>query len=271
MADTTTSVGTADVLAIDAAIARQSGAPGYGVTLNGFNAKPFARLLAEKLALARALMGEDLDLTSGSAIRKILEVSALEDARTWAALSSVYDNSFVATATGDALSRLGEELGLPRPFLQATGQVKLKLLGALPAGIANLTLPRGARLMTPGGHHVFTDESVVLTASDKERVTAVLAFYPGADHNLDPTIPGPQNNFPQKISSYNTLDPKLAEVATAEQLAGAVLLGIEHTQKLGGGELQWPDDRYRDLLLAAPRSVWTVEAIRIAVSLVPGV
>ena len=38
-----------------------------------------------------------------------------------------------------------------------------------------------------------------------------------------------------------------------------------------GGELQWPDDRYRSMLLRAPRSIWTVEAIQIAVSLVPGV
>ena len=42
------------------------------------------------------------------------------------------------------------------------------------------------------------------------------------------------------------------------------VIGVEHTQPLIGGELQWPDDRYRDLLLAAPRSVWTVDAIRIA-------
>ena len=91
--------------------------------------KSFARLLAEKLALARALLGDDLDLGSGSAIRKLLEVAALEDARTWAALAAIYDNSFVVSATGEALSRLGEELGLPRPFLEANGTVKLKLTG----------------------------------------------------------------------------------------------------------------------------------------------
>ena len=35
--------------------------------------------------------------------------------------------------------------------------------------------------------------------------------------------------------------------------------------------MRWPDIRYRDLLLRAPRSTWSVEAIRIAASLVPGV
>src|SRR5262249_57226443 len=108
------------VLAIGEDIARTTGAQGYGLGDTGFVPKPFARLLAEKLALARAIFGTDLDLGSGSAIRKILEVSALEDARTWAARSSMYAQHFVVSATGDALSRLGDELGLRRPLLGAT-------------------------------------------------------------------------------------------------------------------------------------------------------
>jgi len=40
---------------------------------------------------------------------------------------------------------------------------------------------------------------------------------------------------------------------------------------LTGGELAWPDERYRVLLMRAPRSIWTVDAVRIATSLVPGV
>jgi len=93
MADDTTN---ADVLAIDDQVARTSGADGYGLVDSGFIPKPFSRLLAEKLALARSLFGADLDLGSGSALRKILEVSALEDARTWTALGGLYDNQFVA-------------------------------------------------------------------------------------------------------------------------------------------------------------------------------
>src|SRR2546426_3603163 len=119
MADSTrTSVDTADVLAVDQAIQQSTGAGTYGLTESGFAPKPFARLLAEKLALARTLLGEDIDLSSGSAIRKLLEVAALEDARTWTALAAMYDAQYVSTATGEALSRLGEEQGLPRPFLE---------------------------------------------------------------------------------------------------------------------------------------------------------
>jgi hypothetical protein len=257
----TTRIDTADVLAIDDALGRATGGAGFGITRTGFAAKPFARLLAEKLALARALLGEDLDLGSGAVIRKLLEVSALEDARTWAALGAMYDNSFIVSATGEALSRLGEEVGLPRPFLEATGRLKLKLEEALPAGVTQLTLPHGARLLTPGGHHVSLDESAVLSPANPERNVGVTAFYPGPSHNLDPQQPD------QKIDRFHPLDPQVPLLVKQTP----TLVSITPEGPLTGGARQWPDARYRQLLLDAPRSVWTVEAIRIAVSLVPGV
>ncbi len=260
-----TRIDTADVLAVDAAVLRTTGSLQFGLSADGFVPKPFARLLAEKLALGRALFGDNLDLSSGSAIRKLLEISALEDARTWAALAAMYDNSFVPTATGEALSRLGLELGLPRPFLEARGTIVLKLAGPLPAGTSQISIPRGARLSTPGGHHVATDESIVLSAASPQRTLSVIAFYPGPSHNLDPA------NANQKIDRWNRLDPAVEELDKAEKAAGAPLVAVEHTAPLSGGELKWPDSRYRDLLLRAPRSLWTVDAIRLAVSLVPGV
>src|SRR5262245_18634966 len=132
---------TVHVLAVDEELARTTSAQGYGLTDGGFVPKPFARVLAEKLALARSVFGSDVDLTPGSALRKILEVTALEDARTWAALGAMYDNQFVSSARGEALSRLGEELGLPRPFLQAQGT--LRLTPVLPSGVDETAIPRG--------------------------------------------------------------------------------------------------------------------------------
>src|SRR5262249_13202000 len=152
-----------------------------------FVVKPFARILTEKLALARSVFGDDLDVTSGSVLRKLLELSALEDHRTWAALGAIYANSFVSTATGDALTRLGQELGLPRPHLEATGKLTLRLVGNLPVGVDAIDIPRGARMLTAGGHHVATDDPARLTAGQKEAEVTVVAFYPGPEHNLDPT------------------------------------------------------------------------------------
>ncbi len=262
---TNTRIDTADVLAIDDAIARSTGAGQFGITEEGFVAKPFARLLAEKLALARALFGDEVDLSSGSAIRKLLEVTALEDARTWAALTTMYDNSFVSSAAGEALSRLGEELGLPRPYLEARGKVKLKLTGQLPKTITELEIPRGARMLTSGGHHVATDERAALSSTNAEREVAVMAFYPGPEHNLDPA------QSTEKIDRWNRIDPMLSTLRELEATAGSPRVVIEHTAALSGGELRWSDARYRQLLLRAPRSLWTVEALNVAVSLVPGV
>jgi hypothetical protein len=267
---TTLDLTIADVLAIDADITATTDALQYGITPDGFVPKPFARLLAEKLALSRAIFGESVDLSSGSVIRKLLEVTALEDARTWAALAAMYDNSFVASARGEALSRLGDELGLTRPYLEARGSVKFTLLDTPPTANQELTIPRGARLSTPGGHHVSTDESVTLSPANKTRNVAVVAFYPGPEHNLDPTF-AENGIFPQKIDRFNLADAKLEELSAAEAAAGKKLISIDHTARLSGGELQWPDARYRQLLLRAPRSVWSIDAIQTIVSLVPGV
>jgi len=258
------------LLAIDSAVLAETGSPGFGIGPAGFVAKPFARLLAEKLALARAILGDSVDLGSGSPVRKIIEITALEDARSWATAAAAYDDMFVPSARGLALSRLGEELGLPRPFETASGRILLKLKGELPASVAALTIPRGARLLTAGGHHVALSEAAVLTADQKEQSVRVEAFYPGPEHSLDPSAAeGPA--FPQKIDRWHRDDPKLAGLNAAEIAAHRELVAIDHSEPLTGGDRQWPDIRYRQLLLRAPRSIWTVAAVELAISLVPGV
>lgn len=271
MSDTATTLDLSTVLSIDSTVTNTTGSPGFGVTTTGFVPKPFARLLAEKLALAKGLFGDDVDLMTGSVFRKLLEVSALEDARTWAALGSMYDNMYTISATGEALSRIGEDLGFVRPYLEARGSVKLTLLPPLPNGMTSLTIPRGSRMSTPGGHHVATDVSITLTPSSTVANVPVVAFYPGPSHNLDPNVVDGGGGHPQKIDRWNKADALLEELVEAEESAGQPLIKIEHTAPLSGGQLQWPDLRYRQLLLQAPKSVWTVQAIQMAVSLVPGV
>lgn len=242
----------------------------YGLTDAGYLPKPYGRLLAEGLALAEKLFGPEIDIAPGSVIRKLVEMSAVEHARTYALLAGVIDNLTVPTATGDALSRLGEELGLPRPFLTAKGQVKLAFRGPFTAARSAVVLPAGLRLQTPGGHHVALSESVRFTEQRKEAVVPVEAFHPGHEHNLDPSQP------PQKIDRWNPVDPgrETLMAIAAEMGPGKTaedVCAIEHTAILAGGELRWPDDRYRQMLLRAPRSIWTVEAMELAVRLVPGV
>lgn len=275
-----TSLDLSEVLAADEAVTRSTGDASFGVTGSGFLPKPFTRLLAERLALARQLIDSDIDLSSGSVVRKLLEISALEDARTWAALAAAYDDCFVTSARGRALGDLGAELGIPRPYLAATGTVSLTLGAALPEGFDPLVLPRGARLSTPGGHRVALAGTVVLSAARTSADAPVTSFDPGPAGNLDPAFTDDTGAHPQAIDRWEIADRKLAIMIDADVAAGfpadasasgAGLVRVTHTVALSGGLEQWDDQRYRALLLAAPRSLWTVEAIAATVSLVPGV
>lgn len=269
-----------DVLAIDDEVTRSTASAGFGVTTAGFLPKPFTRLLAERIAVARQLVDADLDLSSGSVLRKLLEISALEDARTWTALGALYDDCFVGTARGLALGELGAELGIDRPYLNATGTVTLTLAGALPTGVTQLVLPRGSRMTTSGGHRVALASPMTLTAAVTSLPAPVVSFDPGPIGNLDPAVTDSGGGNPQKLDRWEVADRKLADLLAADAAAGLPdgasaaghgLVRIAHTVPLSGGEGQWDDERYRALLLSAPRSVWSADAVATTVSLLPGV
>lgn len=275
-----TSLDLTDVLAIDATVTRSTGSAQFGVTDSGFLPKPFTRLLAEKIALAQQLIDPATDLSSGSVLRKLLEVTALEDARTWASLAAEYDDSFVSTARGRALSDLGADLGIPRPFLSATGTVTLTLAAALPAGVPQLVLPRGSRLSTSGGHRIALSSAVQFTAGVTSVAAPVTSFDPGPVGDLDPSVTDSAGGHPQRIDRWDIADEKLTAMLAADVAAqfsptasatGQGLVRIQHTQALTGGTAQFDDVSYRALLLAAPRSLWTADSIAATVALVPGV
>ncbi|MFL6139701.1 MAG: hypothetical protein ACJ74O_18160 [Frankiaceae bacterium] len=269
-----------DVLAVDDAVTRSTGSANFGVTAAGFLPKPFTRLLAEKIALARQVVDPDIDLSSGSVVRKLLEITSLEDARTWSALGAAFDDCFVTSAIGRALSDLGAELGIARPYACATGSVTLTLAGAMPDGFPTLTLPRGSRLTTTGGHRVALASTVVLSASVTTTPVPVASFDPGPVGNLDPTVDDGSGNHLQRIDRWEAADDKLQQLRAADVAAGFAagasatgtgLVRVQHTAALSGGEQQWDDAAYRALLLRAPRGLWSADAITVTASLVPGV
>lgn len=275
-----TSLDLTDVLAIDSSVTQSTGSAQFGLTDNGFLPKPFTRLLAEKIALAQQLIDPAIDLSSGSVLRKLLEVTALEDARTWASLAAEYDDSFVSTARGRALSDLGAELGIPRPFVSATGSVTLTLAAALPATVPQLVLPRGSRLSTPGGHRIALAAAVQFITGVSSIVAPVTSFDPGPVGDLDPLVTDAAGGHPQRIDRWDIADDKLTAMLAADVAAqftatasatGQGLVRIQHTQPLTGGTGQFDDAGYRSLLLAAPRSLWTADSIAATVALVPGV
>ena len=67
-----------------------------GSPSTGSSPSPIARLVDEKLAAARVLFGDDIDLTAGSALRKLLETHRLEEARTWEHVALVAETTVLS-------------------------------------------------------------------------------------------------------------------------------------------------------------------------------
>ncbi|MFW5845073.1 MAG: hypothetical protein ACOCXJ_02495 [Planctomycetota bacterium] len=253
------------------ALARSTGAgTDAGITGQGFVPKPVARILEEQLAAARILFGEDVDLTAGSSLRKIIELQALEQARFWQHAARQFAESHLATAGGEALSQLGAELGLPRPHQHASGVLTLELTADLPPGVSELALERGTRLRSAGGHDALLDERAELHNGRRRVQVAARAFEPGQD--LDPTL-ADGGTFPQRLDRFHPQDARShrVRILTSDLGLAEPLVAVVHEQPLTGGLRYWDDERYRDLLLGMPRSLWSVVGIRRSLELVPGV
>lgn len=132
-----------------------------------------------------------------------------------------------------------------------------------------MEIERGTRLLTTGGQDYFLDESATLTNSGQQATVAVKAVAPGPEFNADPHHVDQDGTTPGRISRFNPADPRT--VHRLARTGGVEAVTIEHTTATGGGELYWSDSRYRDLLLAHPRNVWSPETMRITAALVPGV
>src|SRR3712207_6250680 len=133
----------------------------YGVTPAGFAPKPLGTILDESFARAREMFGADVDLRSSSPLRKILELSAAEDALLWMKLEDQYYSNFIPSANGRQLDHLGYDLGLERRYLYAEGTVKFKLDGEPKDGCLYV-VPLGTVVQTENGVQFRTRERLTL-------------------------------------------------------------------------------------------------------------
>src|SRR5262249_50203278 len=111
-----------------------------GITSNGFVIKTFEDILNDKAARAREVFGDDVDLRSTSALRKILDLSSAEDQELWKRMEAFYYSNFVSTAAGNSLDRLGEDVAVARRFLFSAGTVTLKLSNEAPGRTYNFPI-----------------------------------------------------------------------------------------------------------------------------------
>jgi uncharacterized phage protein gp47/JayE len=226
----------------------------FGITKTGFVIKPFQDILNDKAARAREMFGDDADLRSTSALRKILEISSAEDHELWKRMEQLYYSNFISTASGDALDLLGEDVGVTRRFLKARGKITFQLSGEAPGRIYHL--PIGALVETDAPARRY--RTLALVSLSSERKEAVV--------EIESVSRGPAGNV--VASAINKLNATF--VQRYVNLGGAQI-EVKNEAPLTGGETAEDDQLYRALLLGRPRTLWTLEAVRSVVQSVDGV
>ncbi|MGF1430785.1 baseplate J/gp47 family protein [Kitasatospora sp. LaBMicrA B282] len=227
----------------------------YGVTADGFVLKGIDRIIADQQARARAMFGSDVDLGSGSALRKVLDAAAVHVHELWRALENQYYANFATTAQGAALDLLGTDLGLDRRFLQATGEVTLTVAGADPN--RGVVLPQGTVLET-----ATAPTTSLRTTAGVTLVTGAPAITVG----VRAAAGGPAGNL--AAGQALQLEPHWAAVHLN---LGPATVTVANPAPITGGELLEPDDAYRARLLGVPRTLWTQDAVLARLLDVPGV
>jgi uncharacterized phage protein gp47/JayE len=226
----------------------------FGITKTGFIIKPFQEILNDKAARTREMFGDDVDLRSTSALRKLLDIASAEDQELWKRMEQLYYSNFISTASGDALDLLGDDIGVRRRFLTAKGKVKLTLSGEAPGRIYNF--PIGTLVETgPPVQHYRTLALVSLSSQSKEAVV-----------DIEATERGPTGNV-----AANAINKLNATFAQRNLNLGSAQVEVQNEAPTTGGEVPEDDTLYRALLLGRPRTLWTLEAVRSAIKSVDGV
>jgi uncharacterized phage protein gp47/JayE len=230
----------------------------FGVTKDGFVLKGFDAILGDAKQRARqmwATLGLEPDLTSTSPLLKLIEAAAHEDAELWKRLEDFYYSAYVATATGEGLDLLGDDVGLQRHELYAAGIVTLTLTGGL-AG-RTYVVPEGTVLLAPGPGQSFTTMAVVeLTADVPAQLVGVQALTRGTDGDVP-------------ADSITAIDPEYRAVYLAD--FGPADVTVTNESDLTGGDKREDDNSYRGRQLGIARTLWTTEAARQSVLDVDGV
>jgi Baseplate J-like protein len=227
----------------------------HGVTRDGFVLKGIDTILAEHQTRAREMFGPDVDLTSGSALRKILDAAAWQAHDLWKALESQYYANFITTAEGTALDLLGVDIGVSRHHLRAEGSALLTLSGG--TADRRYAIPEGTILVTGAAPpaRFRTREPVFLTGPGGTATVAVEAMEAGPAGNL------PAGQLTGIAAGYP---------AAFLNLGGATVTAANPTAVTGGDRVE-DDVTYRGRLRGVPRSLWTLERVHRVVLDVPGV
>ena len=235
----------------------------FGVTPDGFVLKPVDVILSESFDRARSVFG-DVDLTSTSPLRKILETTAAEDGELWKRLEDLYYGNFVVTAVGDSLDLLGADVGLTRRRLASTGSVQFTVTNPAPGqqyvlaegAILVATLPADSTGVIPPPQLFGTTAPVTLSRDVTSATVGVVAFEPGPAGDVD-------------LGLINQIDFTYRSIFLGD--LGTATITVTNPAPTSGGTGFESDRDYRNRLIGLARNLWTVDSVTQAALAVPGV
>ena len=130
----------------------------YGATPQGFLVKTEDVLIAELEQRARELFGNDIDLSPLEPLGAFIRLLSFALSGNWQAFEGNYYTSYIDTAEGVNLDRLGQFAGIPRKSAQ-TEKVTLTFSGS-----NAIVIPVGFLVQTPSGVLYRTIESKTIEA-----------------------------------------------------------------------------------------------------------
>ena len=151
--------------------------PDFGLTIQGFNRKPYTQLIIDKSERARDLFGEDIETSDRSPLGLYIQGEAWEESKLWDEMENVYFSAFIDDAEGKQLDGLVKYIGLFRkPALQAVGEVLIK-------GRVGKIIPQGTRVRTESGILFQTTVDAIIN-DDGYIIIPIQALTPGRTGNV---------------------------------------------------------------------------------------
>lgn len=126
----------------------------YGVTDDGFERKPYSRIIEDLKERAKEYFGEQVDLSPTSPLMQLLQTYALEIARMWEMAEHMYYNSYLTTAENTSLDRIALLMGVERKSAtNSTGMLYLY-------NNVDVNVSEGSIAQTSGGTRFSTSDNI---------------------------------------------------------------------------------------------------------------
>lgn len=150
----------------------------YGVTENGFNRKTREEIVSNMIAKANNFFGSDLNESDKNPLIKFIKICSYPISLVWFGLESVYNSSYINTATGQSLDYTVKYLGLERQSAtKAIGEVTF-------SGDDGTTVPEGFLVETDNDEPIQFETTESGDISGGSIILAIQSVETGEDKNV---------------------------------------------------------------------------------------